>query len=338
MRSPRCFKNDIETLEGAMTTENDAHQETAEDSESGPPSGHENAEEQAQREIAYTKGRALLAWLSDLEAQHALLGHMPYPSDDLAPLVATIEGARAHLAARPAYEPQPAIVPFDDLRIAAAADHPELRAEFYGMDWSIGLVDLRAVLTFQKFVSTEGLDARVAEASADSGVLFELCLPSVRPKYPTANFKDNDGKTFTISSLNPNLRIVGAEAQEIQVSPDPSIPPRAMRAIVVVLSMGAPYLQIAHWAGRYFVRDGHHRAVGLLARGTHIVPAVLIEARSWKELVGGAEAGALPYDVLFGSHPPLLTDFWDNGVATDCLQPAVRKVLRVRGEEFVVPR
>ena len=53
-----------------------------------------------------------------------------------------------------------------------------------------------------------------------------------------------------------------------------------MRAIVVLLSMGSPYVQIAHWSGRYFVRDGHHRAVGLLARGIHVVPAILIKARS----------------------------------------------------------
>jgi hypothetical protein len=138
--------------------------------------------------------------------------------------------------------------------------------------------------------------------------------------------------------LNPNLRIAGAELQEVQFSPDPSLPLRAMRAIVLILSMGSPYLQIARWSGRTFVRDGHHRAVGLLAHGVHVVPAVIIEARTWKELVGGAEAGALPYDALFGDRPPRLADFWDDTVAADSLHPAVRKVVRIRGEEFAVPR
>jgi hypothetical protein len=295
-------------------------------------------DDQAFREMAYAQGRALLAWLSDDEAKHVLLGHTPGPADDQASLMTKVAGARSALALRPPYEPQPAIVPLDDPRIGEAQTRPDLKAEFWGMSWTVGLVDLREVLTFQKIVSTEGLDARVEAAASDSGALFELCLPTVRPKYPTANFKEHDGKTFTISSLNPNLRIVGADAQELQVSPDPSIPPRAMRAIVMVLSMGSPYLQIARWAGRTFVRDGHHRAVGLLARGVHIVPAVIIDARSWKEVVGDAEAGALPYDVLFGTRPPRLADFWDETLAADGLQPAVRKVIRIRGEEFVVPR
>jgi hypothetical protein len=97
-------------------------------------------------------------------------------------------------------------------------------------------------------------------------------------------------------------------------------------------------MQVAHWSGRTFVRDGNHRAVGLLARGVHVVPAVVIEARSWKELVGSGEPGALPYDVLYGQRPPRLLDFLDESVAADALRPAVRKVVRIRGEEFVVPR
>lgn len=320
-----------------MTTQNQPARELEAAVDSGVVAAPTN-DDQAFREMAYSKGRALLGWLNDDEAKHALLGHTPGPTDDQAPLIAKILGARTAVNARAAYEPQPAIVPLDDARIAAAAVRPDLRAEFWGMNWSAGFVDLREVLTFQKVVSTEGLETRVAAAVDDSAALFELCLPTVRPNYPTANFKDHDGKTFTISSLNPNLRIAGADAQELQVSPDPSIPPRAMRAIVLFLSMGSPYLQIAYWAGRTFVRDGHHRAVGLLAQGTHIVPAVIIEARSWKEVVGTAEAGALPYDVLFGPRPPRLPDFWDETVAAEGLQPAVRKVVRIRGEEFVVLR
>src|SRR2546425_1752603 len=122
-------------------------------------------------EIAYTKGRAVLGWLTDVEATHALLGHAPGPTDVLAPITAMIAAARAAVAARAAYEPQPAIVPIDDPRIAAASIRPELKAEFWGMDWSVGFVDLREVLTFQKFVSVEGLEARVAAAAADSEAL-----------------------------------------------------------------------------------------------------------------------------------------------------------------------
>ena len=52
----------------------------------------------------------------------------------------------------------------------------------------------------------------------------------------------------------------------------------------------------------------------------------------------GAEPMFGAYEVLYGDTPPFLSDFWNNDVATDISQPAVRKVVRIRGEEFVVPR
>jgi hypothetical protein len=42
------------------------------------------------------------------------------------------------------------------------------------------------------------------------------------------------------------------------------------------------------------------------------------------------------YETMFGPRPPRLIDFWDDEVASDIKQPAIRKVIRVRGEEFVV--
>jgi hypothetical protein len=36
-------------------------------------------------------------------------------------------------------------------------------------------------------------------------------------------------------------------------------------------------------------------------------------------------------------HPPLVTDFWCDSVARDVLQPASRRAVRVRGEQFAVP-
>lgn len=60
-----------------------------------------------------------------------------------------------------------------------------------------------------------------------------------------------------------------------------------------------------------------------------------IDAQAFEE-VGAQLPGAFSYEILYGDRPPRLTDFWDNAVARDVRQPAVRKVVRVRGEEFVV--
>ncbi len=96
------------------------------------------------------------------------------------------------------------------------------------------------------------------------------------------------------------------------------------------------YLQIVQYRGRSFVRDGYHRAAGLLRRGVFVAPCIFINAQSFDQV--GTPPGSFTYETLFGDRPPTLSDFWDDKVARSIQQVSVRKVVRVRGEEFVVPR
>ncbi len=47
-------------------------------------------------------------------------------------------------------------------------------------------------------------------------------------------------------------------------------------------------------------------------------------------------AVSLIAEVPFSDRAPKLADFWDDSVSADALQPAVRKVVHLRAEEFVV--
>ena len=42
------------------------------------------------------------------------------------------------------------------------------------------------------------------------------------------------------------------------------------------------------------------------------------------------------HEVAFSDGAPTLPDFWDDTISTDALQSTVRKVVRIRAEEFVV--
>jgi hypothetical protein len=44
----------------------------------------------------------------------------------------------------------------------------------------------------------------------------------------------------------------------------------------------------------------------------------------------------LPSETYFGDRPPFLADFFDPAVSDEIQQPAMRKVLRIRGDEFYV--
>ncbi len=196
------------------------------------------------------------------------------------------------------------------------------------------MVDLRKTLSFQKVISVEGLDERLANVSNDS--LVDLCLPRQQAMPPLGAFTDADGKGFTVSSVNPNLRIAAGQLSDALVSPSPGLPPVKMQAITLLVFMGMSYLQVVQYRGRSFIRDGYHRAAGLLRRGVFVVPCIFIEAQSFEQI--GTSAGSFTYETLFGERPPKLSDFWDDEVGGSIEQIAVKKVVRVRGEEFVVPR
>jgi len=199
------------------------------------------------------------------------------------------------------------------------------------------MVNLREVLAFQKMINTEGLEARLAAARTSKEALFELCLPTNQPLPPSGAIVDQDGKGLTLSALNPNLRVVGNQVSDTQIPTAPNTPPLRVQALTFFVMMGSSYLVIVRYRDRYFVRDGYHRAVGLLHEGIDVVPCILLDAQNFEQDVVLSQPQAfLPYEVLYGERPPRLVDFWDDEVSQTVQRPAARKVIRIRADEFVV--
>jgi len=265
-----------------------------------------------------------------------LLGRNPNPGEDVD---AQIEAAEPYRDAVGRREPRVFTNPIvDDDQfsglLAAVADRPEVQASFHGLVWRPAVVDLTHVLSFQKIIFTDspGIDSK----HIDNVSLTELCLPTEQLLPPTGALTDPDGKGFTISSLNTNLRIAGGQLSDANVAPGPGFPSVRMQAVTLLISMGTSYMQVVRYRDRWFLRDGYHRASRLLRSGVSTVPCIYIEARTFQEVQAGV--GAFPFEVLYGDRPPALKDFWDDTVATDISQLAIRKVIRIRGEEFAVPR
>jgi hypothetical protein len=277
----------------------------------------------------------LIGWLSDQEAAAALLGRNPMPGEDISSHLAVSAECRATVQRRPAFRNADAIVQRDFPGLKDVALRQDVIATLGILKWRPAVVDLRRVLTFQKVIHVDGLDARLGELGDDKSLL-ELCIPTDQPAPPMGAFTDQDGKGFTVSSFNPNLRIAGGQISEAQVSQSPGLSPVKMQAITLLVFMGASFLQVVRYKDRSFIRDGYHRAAGLIRREIFEVPCILIDAKSFDEV--GAAPGAFSYEVLYGDRPPRLSDFWNDEVSREIQQVAVRKVVRVTGEEFVVPR
>jgi hypothetical protein len=284
--------------------------------------------------ITWRRARVLLGWLTPQEGVIQLLGRAPKPDDDLTEVQATIARARSAVARRrptPIVDP---VVPGDRTLLDQVARRPELRAAFPDVQWRLEWVDLTTVLAVEKSITAEGLDARVAAAAADPATLVELCMPAGQPESPTGANRDIDGHGYALSSLNPNLHIVGSNVSEAMVSPSPDVPPLKMQAFTFFVSLGAGYIQVAIYQGRPFLRDGYHRAAGLLRAGITRVPAVVIDAPSYQYIA--VAHGLFDHEVAFSDHAPTLADFWDETVSADVLQRPLRRVIRLRADQFFV--
>ena len=284
--------------------------------------------------VAMRPTRFMLGWLPDNEAVQHLLGRNPGAQDDLTTINEQIAAARAAVEARPPFEPTDPVVQGDRTVLDAIAARRELQAAMADAPWTVQRVDLTRVLSIQKLITTDGLDTCASAAHNDETALADLCLPSVQPAPPRGAFTDPDRLGFTISSRNPNLRVVGTHMQEGLVTSAPGVQPQKVQAITFFVTMGTSYLQLARYQGRYFLRDGYHRAAGLLRAGINDVPAVVTDAPSFHYVT--PVPGLFDHEVAISDRPPLLTDFWDDAVSADGTQPVVRKVVRIRADQIVV--
>lgn len=74
-------------------------------------------------------------------------------------------------------------------------------------------------------------------------------------------------------------------------------------------------LSVARIQGRYFLRDGYHRAYGFLSNGIYVVPAFVREFGATEQL--GIPAGMLPTGAWLGDRPPFLPDYIDDAVSAE---------------------
>ncbi len=284
--------------------------------------------------------RSLTAWLEQNEAITTLLGHIPGPAEDTSAQKQVWEAARQVLEGRAAFRlPTPALMELPPELLErgnAFRQRPDVIATFPGLDWTVGIVDLNDVLSFQKIVVEEEVTQRAgAVIVGDLQSLFSFCLPDPAEAVNLSGTMDPDQKGVTFSSLNPNLRVGGQMIADVDVAMAPGGPARKQKFVGYSINFGARFVQVAEYNGRWFVRDGYHRTFGLMRRDMHRIPCIFIKARSFEEL-GAAAPGFFSYEVLFGDRPPFLRDFLDDSLAISTNQKAHRKVVRISAEEFLV--
>lgn len=189
-------------------------------------------------------------------------------------------------------------------------------------DARIEMVDLRKVFAAQPFVFTNNARERVgALANSDLEGIARLTLPPIQ-SIPVQGQYDFVAHAYIFASPDPNLRILGNWAGEVA----------GHSVFGFLVGTTTSLMNIGCFRGRVFLRDGYHRAYGLIASGIHHAPALVQDFASFEQL--GLPQGMLPQDAYLGDRPPRLPDYLDDAVATSADRPATQKLVVIQGTEF----
>ncbi len=199
--------------------------------------------------------------------------------------------------------------------IQARAHAPELGLEeAFANGMRIGLVDLRRICAFQSGVMIDQA-APVLDPDDLEGILAYTIRPPERMNVDVQY--DANRKAWVILAPDPNVRLVREFRTDLEEG--------AIGLGFELRQFGSSVRAVRHH-DRWVLVDGYHRAVGLLARGINVVPALVGDAPT-SVLVNGA--AGVPPEVFLGRHPPMLPDYWDDEVSAEVDLPATTRVLLV---------
>jgi hypothetical protein len=261
--------------------------------------------------------RALHAYRAD---------HQPDPE-----ISAKVQRAHESVEARENGVDQSGLV--QDLPAALRSHADQLRAyagasAFFSEGWVPQLVDLTRVYAFQPQVFTDSAADRVAGISGrDLEAVARVSLPVQDQAEAVSPTFDPQRNAWSIASANPNLRVVGNFAGAVAL---PNTPPGAL-SLGFFVSRLPSFMQVARFQGRYFLRDGYHRALGFLLAGISRVPAFVTELSAIEHLV---PPGMLPQGAYMGPRPPTLPDYLDDAVSATVQAPATQKLILVQALEL----
>jgi hypothetical protein len=200
--------------------------------------------------------------------------------------------------------------------LAPQAERADLLAEMSGLSWSLGVVDLRSLLAFQRRLSFHPeLPAISVPPARDWSALLDLSFGPAKP-IECEMAHDRPNGTFVLRSSNPNLHF--------RITSDPASP--------LSIHAGGPFFEVARFRGRWFLRDGYHRAYALLKAGVFEMPAVIVYAKTIEEL-GAIQPWFFTEEILFSESPPRVVDFLEDDFVLEYDRPSLIRTLRITLEE-----
>jgi hypothetical protein len=257
------------------------------------------------------------------QAALALLNGQPGAPPDY---VGRARAAREAVAARATFTPSADAVREPTDALARYGDalrrHPGV-AQFVAEGWRVATVDVRRVCPLHPMVFLEGASDRVRAADADDIIsLATVALPTPAPlDLPVQH--DPVNNTFTVSSPNPNLRILASSAGQSSLG---------TRGFVFQVGVTPSFVKVAQVGDRLILCDGHHRVLAFVRRNITTVPALVRRFASVEDL--RVSAGMFSQGLLLGDRPPTILDYLDDSVSADVTRPSTNKLIVIQALEL----
>ena len=293
--------------------------------------------------------RVLIGWTEDqwsIQARASLI-----TNESLEEHLQAVAACKAFVSLRPKFIPTNLITEIAENELAKTIkarpefSYAEMAIKKAGGNCRIARVNLRDVLAFQHLVRIDNLQSRLIEGVVSDEQLLELCFPLNQPIDANEVTIDLDDRGYTITVLDPNIRILPWSAIPTDTqSPLPggqiqypsASSPLQFPIFPFALLKVPNYLQVVHYQDRYILSHGYTRSASFLYQNIQNVPCLLVETDN-PHLVG-IKPGMLDLPIMLGDHPPRLSEFWEDAVTCNWQRPAFRKVYRITMEEMNVWR
>lgn len=187
---------------------------------------------------------------------------------------------------------------------------------------SVRMVEIKPVQSIQVHVERQQCAGSHSLKGATPAQLLERCLPIAGASGQVKWEQDTTRRGLLIRHPDFNLQTFGGAGVNT---------PEGALVAGPIIGVGAPWAQAMEIEGRLYLRNGYHRAVGLMEAGHTHMPCLVFKGHR-SQL--GLEP-AFSWEVMQGDNPPTVGHF-DAQKATEVQLRRGTKVISISWTEFLV--
>ncbi len=211
-------------------------------------------------------------------------------------------------------------------------NEPTFREHLIGMseDFSIAQIEIAKLHAFQPNLNLEYVQKLVGDAPEvdDIAGLLRFCLPlrEEARKFPVIGTFNANSNTFTLTSENLDLRIVGqVQGEDAQTG---------RRFFGFAYGGGLHQISVVKYKDLYMIKNGYHRAYALLEKGHKFMPCLIVKTDNY-QATGASGPGFLSFELMLSDRSPIIADF-QSAAAVIYPRTLFRVIISIHGEVQVV--